>query len=104
MDLVDEIFLEFADAADLEDLLRNDKTIGELLTFDHMVASLDDQVLCERDEVLFFHAGLFIANNDDALVLLNAAEVDDTIDLGNFSSIFRTCALQRARQREEDRR
>ncbi len=31
----------------------------------------------------------FIAHNHNPLVLLNAAEVDDTIDFGNFSRIFR---------------
>ena len=56
LDLVDEIFLEFAHAANLEDLLRDDESVGELLALHDAIAALDDQVLGERDEVLLFHA------------------------------------------------
>ena len=38
--------------------------------------------------MLFFHARDIIAHNDDPLVLLHAAEVDNAIDFGNLSGIF----------------
>ncbi len=94
LDLVHEIPLEFADAADFEDLLGNHEAVGELLTFQHHIAFLDDQVFCQRDEVFLFHAGLFVADNDNALVLLYAAEVDNTVDFRNLSCIFRTASFK----------
>ena len=44
--------------------------------------------------MFLFHAGHFIADNDDTLVLLNAAEVDNAVDFGNFSSIFRLARFE----------
>ncbi len=44
--------------------------------------------------MFFFHAGHIIAYNDDALVLLNAAEVDNAVDFGDFGSIFRLARFE----------
>ena len=65
--------------------MRNDKAISQLLALNDMVAALDNQVLGVRNQMLFFHAGDLIAHDNDTLVLLYAAEVDHTVDLGNFS-------------------
>ncbi len=92
--LVDEIFLQFSNAANIEDLLRDNETFGHLLTLHHVIPFLDDQVLCERDEVFLFHASHFVADNHDPLVLLNAAEVDNSVDLRNLSGIFRTTGFK----------
>lgn len=39
---------------------------------------------------LLFHAGRFVADNDDLLVLLDAAKVDDPIEFCDLSRVFRT--------------
>src|SRR6187455_2697913 len=87
--LVDQIFLKFAHTADLKDLMWDNHTVSQLLSFNHMVAALNDQVLAVWNEVFLFHARYFIAHDNDTLVLLDTAEVDHTVDLSDFSRIFR---------------
>ena len=55
--------------------------------------------------MLLFHAGHIIADDDDPLVLLNAAEIDNAVDLGDLSRIFRTARFEElgdARQTARD--
>ena len=44
--------------------MRIDRAFGELLAFLHEVALEDDDVLADRDEVLLFHAGLRVLDDD----------------------------------------
>ena len=93
--LVHEVLLQFAHAANFENFVRDHDAISQLLAFDHMVARLDDQVLGMRNEMLLFHAGHLISHDNDALVFLNAAEVDDAIDFGNLCRIFRFARFEK---------
>ena len=58
---VDQVLLQILRSADLEDFVRNDRTFGELLALLHEVALEDDDVLVQRDEMLFLGAGLGVA-------------------------------------------
>ena len=53
---VDQVLLQFLRPADFENFVRNDRTFGQLLAFLHEVALEDDDVLRQRDQMLFFGA------------------------------------------------
>ncbi len=74
--------------------MRDDESVGQLLPFDNMIPFLDDQVFSKRDEVFLFHARVFIAHDDDPLVLLDAAEVDHSVDLGDLGRIFWSASFE----------
>ena len=57
---VHQMLLQILRSADLENFVRHDRTFGELLALLHEVALEDDDVLGQRDEMLFFRAGLRI--------------------------------------------
>src|SRR5262249_5955198 len=88
LNFVDEILLKLPDSADVQNLMRNNKPISQLLTLQDMVSPLYDQVLRQWNEMLFFHSSAFVAHHNNSLVFLHAAEIDNAIDFGNFCRIF----------------
>src|SRR5262249_5284762 len=95
--LVHHVLLQLAHAANLQDLLWDHKTICELLALHHAISALHDQVLGVRDEVLLFHPRVFIPDDDDALILLNASKVNHAIDLGDLGRVLRTASFKEFR-------
>ena len=58
-----------------------------------------------RDEVLLFHAGLRVLDQNGALAADAGAEIDDAVDLGNLRRVFGTARLEQfghARQTARD--
>ena len=60
---VDQMFLQFLRPAHFQNLVRHNWAFGELLTLLHEIAFEDDDVLRERDQMLFFCARLWIFQN-----------------------------------------
>ena len=55
--------------------------------------------------MFLFHAGYIVADNDDPLVLLHAAEVNDPIDFRDLGGVFRLAGFEEfgnARQTARD--
>ncbi len=101
---VDQVFLQFLRSADFENFVRNDRTFGQLLAFLHEVALEDDDVLGERNEMLFLGNRFRIFQNEAALAADSSAHLDDAVDLRNLSRVFRADALRTIPPRAADRR
>ncbi len=94
LDLVEQMLLEFLGSTDLEDFVGHDRPLGKLLAFLHKIALEDDDVLGERNQMLLFGASRLIANEQAALAADGAADVDDTINLGDLRCVLRTACLE----------
>jgi hypothetical protein len=70
LDFVDEVLLELLRAADVEDFVRVNGALGELLALLDIVALEDDDVFADGDEVFLFDAGLLVLDQDAALALV----------------------------------
>src|SRR5687768_3838370 len=91
---VDQVFLQFLRPADIKNFVRHHWTFGELLALLNKVALEDDDVLADRHEVLFFHAGLRILDHNGALTANGRAEVNDAVDLRDFRSVLWTTRFE----------
>ncbi len=91
---VDQVLLERLRPEDIEDVVRRHGAFGELLAFLHDVALEDDDVLVQRDEVLFLGAGLGVGDDDLALAADGAADLDDAIDLGDLGGVLRAAGFE----------
>src|SRR5438874_1908447 len=55
---VDQVLLQILWSADFQDFMRNNRTFSQLLAFLHEVALKDDDMLGQRNEMLFLGTGL----------------------------------------------
>ena len=92
---VDQVLLKLLGTADIEHLMRNDRPFGQLLALLHEVALEDDDVLRERNEVLFLGAGVGIRDDQPALAAHGAADIDNPVDLGDLGSVLRMAGLEK---------
>ena len=91
---IDQMFLEFLRSANIQNLMRIDGTFGQLLAFADVIALKDDYVFADRNQMLFFRAGLLVLDHDAALATHARPEIDNAVDLRNFRSIFRTARFE----------
>ena len=101
---IEQVLLKFLRAADVENFMRNDRTFGELLTFLHEVPLEDDDVLGERDQVLFLRAGVGIGDDQTAFAAHGAANIDNRRRSSRSRRHPWDGELRRAPPRAEDRR
>src|SRR5260221_7908500 len=90
----DQMFLQFLRPADLQDLMRVNGALGELLAFLDHVALEDDDVAADRDEMLLFRVGRRILDEDAALAAHARAEVHEAVNLGDLGRVFRTAGFK----------
>src|SRR5579884_2821764 len=92
---VDQMFLQFLRAADLQDFVRHDGAFGQLLAFLHVIAFEHDDVFGERDEVFFLGAGLGIFDDQAPFTAHGAAHFgNDAVDLGDLGSVLGTARFE----------
>jgi hypothetical protein len=84
--------------------VRNNRTFRELLALLHEVALERDDVLRERDQVLFFGTSFGVLQNQFPLAANGAAHFDYPVDLRNLGRILSDAALRRARPHAADHR
>src|SRR5581483_8810051 len=86
---VDQMFLQFLRAADLQNFVWHDGAFGQLLAFFHVIAFEHDDVFGERDEVFFLGAGLGIFDDEAPFAAHGAAHFgNDAVDLGDLGSVL----------------
>ena len=83
------MFLQFLRTADFQDLVRHDRTLGELLTLFHEIALEHNDVFGERDQMLFFSSGLGILQDQSSFSAGSSAHLNNSIDLCNLSRVLR---------------
>src|SRR5207245_1317446 len=88
------MLLEFLRAANIQNLVRIDRTFGKLLAFFHIIAFEDNNVFADRNEVLFFNSGLLVFDDDAAFPAHARAEINDAVDFGNFGGVFGPAGLE----------
>src|SRR5207247_9622096 len=88
LDFVDQMFLQFLRAADVEDFVRVNWAFGQLLAFLDVIALEDDDVFANGDEVLFLDLGLLIGDDDTALAEHAATEVNHAATLGTHGGVL----------------
>src|SRR6266849_6160794 len=88
LDFVDEMFLQFLRAADVQDFVRVDRPFGQLLALFDIVALEDNHMLADGNEVFFLQSGLLVLDNNAAFAAHARSEIDDAVDLGNFRGVF----------------
>ena len=87
------MFLEFLRPTDIEHLVWNYRTFGELLAFLNEVAFEDNDVLGERDEVFLLGTGIR-AGYHAALGADSPANIHNPINLGNLGRILRATGFK----------
>ena len=94
LDFVEQVLLKLLGSADIEDLMRDDGTFSELLALLHEVTLEGDDMLGERNEVLFFGSGLRITDDELALATDRSTNVDDAVDAGDLAGILWTASFE----------
>ena len=88
------MLLQLLGSADIEDLVGDDRSVGQLLPLLHEVALVNDDVLADRDEVLLLLVGLGILDDHAAFATHARAEIDHAINLGDLGGILRPTGLE----------
>src|SRR5215469_8572322 len=68
--------------------MRHNRSLRQLLAFFHVIAFEHDDVLCERDQMLFFGASIGILQDQTPFAAHGSSELDDTVDLGDLSRVL----------------
>ena len=88
------MFLQFLRTADFQNLMRDDRTFGELLTFFHEVALEYNDVLRERDQMLFLRSRLRVFQDQAAFPADSSAHLNNSVDLCNLSCVLRPAGFE----------
>src|SRR5688572_11234146 len=94
LNFVHEVLLHFSNTADLQDIVRIDRTVGKTLTRTDGIAFLNENVLTERNRVLAAIGAIVRGYNDNARTTTRLLEVDRSVDLGNRSRIRRRTGFE----------
>ena len=95
LNFLDKIILNRFFAANREDVLRDEETVGKRLTASHFVAGEDANVLSLRNFMIAFNLGKsvggFTLNLDDLLAVMTFfLDFNDAVDLAHNGGVFRT--------------
>src|SRR6266581_696319 len=94
LDFVDQVFLQFLRATDVQDFVGVDRPFGQLLAFFDVVALEDNDVLANGNEVFFLQRGLLVLDDNAAFAAHARSEINDAVDLGYFRSVFGPARLE----------
>ena len=81
-------------AKNLEDVVRQDRSLSELLALLHLVALEHDAVFADGHHVLFFLAGFLVLNDDGALAADDGTKVEHAVDLGDLGGVLGLAGLK----------
>ena len=91
---VDQVLLQILRSADLEDFVGHDWTFRQLRALFHEVAFKNNDVLGQRNKVLFFAASFRIFQDKLPFAANGAAHFDNAVDLRDLGRIFRTTRFE----------
>jgi hypothetical protein len=91
---VDQVLLQILRSADFEDFMRYYRAFGKLLTLLHEIALKHNDVFGKRDQVFLLGSGVGVLQNQASLSANSAAHLNDAVDLGNLSRIFRSARFE----------
>ena len=80
------------------------RAFGELLAFLDQVALEDDDVLADRNEMLFLQFRDRVGDEHATFAAHARTKVRDTVDLGDFRRVFRTARFEQFRHTRQTTR
>ena len=91
------MLLQFLWTTHFQNFVRHNRAFSQLLTLLHVIAFEYDDVLGERNEMLFLSARVRIFQNQTPFAAYGSAQLDDAVDLGDLSRILRTSSFEQFR-------
>src|SRR6266568_4682858 len=91
---VDQMLLQFLWTADFQNLVRHDWALSELLAFLHEIAFENDDVLGERDQMLFLGSCLGVFRSQTSLPADSSTHLNNSVNLSKLSRIFRPTGFE----------
>ena len=91
------MLLQFLWTTHFQNFVRHNRAFSQLLTLLHVIAFEYDDVLGERNEMLFLSARVRIFQNQTPFAADGSAQLDDAVDLGDLSRILRPSSFEQFR-------